>query len=221
MNELYELFIECLPSLLSGIQMTIKIAVLALLFAFIIGMIVALMSISKNKIIKSIATVYVNLVRGVPVFVLAIYIYFGIAALLNITFTSFVAAVITLSINASAYLAEIFRGGIEAIDFGQTEAARSLGLSYGKTMIYVILPQAIKIMIPSLMNQFITTLKDTSILSVITVRELMMNSQIIVARNFKAFEIYTFAVVFYIVVVNVLSWISRRLEKRLKYDYRS
>ena len=116
-------------------------------------------------------------------------------------FNPLFAAIVTLTINASAYLAEIFRGGIQAVDRGQVEAARSLGLGYFKTLQKVVLPQAIKIMIPPIINQFITTLKDTSILSVISVRELTMNSQIIIARTYMPFEVYSFAALLYLIVI--------------------
>ena len=115
-------------------------------------------------------------------------------------------------------MAEIFRGGIQAIDIGQTEAARSLGLGYLKTMEKVVLPQAIKIMIPAFLNQFITTLKDTSILSVISVRELTLNGQIIIARNYLPFEVYSYVAVMYLVIITGLSLLSKNLERKLSYD---
>lgn len=124
-----------------------------------------------------------------------------------------------MTINASAYLAEIFRGGIQAVDRGQVEAARSLGLGYFKTLQKVVLPQAIKIMIPPIINQFITTLKDTSILSVISVRELTMNSQIIIAKNYMPFEVYSFAAIMYLIVIVALSLFAKWVERRLKHDH--
>jgi polar amino acid transport system permease protein/polar amino acid transport system substrate-binding protein len=220
MEEYFTLLIQVLPSLLEGLKLTILIAICALFFATVLGLLFGLASISKNKILNRIANLYVGLIRGIPVFVLAYFFYFGICGSIGLKVSPFVASVIVLSINASAFLCEIFRGGILAVDFGQMEAARSLGIPYRKSMIHVILPQAIKIMVPSIMNQFITTLKDTSILSVITVRELMMNSQIIVSRNFLPFQIYSYTVVFYIVIVSVLTFVSKKLEKRLNYDSR-
>ncbi|MGL5271374.1 MAG: amino acid ABC transporter permease, partial [Selenomonadaceae bacterium] len=114
---------------------------------------------------------------------------------------------------------EIFRGGIQAVDKGQVEAARSLGLGYFRTLYKVVLPQAIKIMIPPIINQFITTLKDTSILSVISVRELTMNSQIIIAKNYMPFEVYSFAAGIYLVVIIALSLFAKWVERRLQYDH--
>lgn len=220
MIEYFTLLVELLPSLLDGLRLTILIAVCALFFATIVGLLFGLASISKNKILNKVSTIYVGLVRGIPVFVLAYFFYFGVCGSLGLRISPFTASVVVLTINASAFLCEIFRGGIQAVDFGQMEAARSLGIPYRKSMVHVILPQAIKIMVPSIMNQFITTLKDTSILSVITVRELMMNSQIIVARNFMPFEVYSYTVILYIIIVSLLTFVSKRLEKRLKYDSR-
>ncbi len=220
MSEFISLFVKYLPELMSGLGMTIAIAVVALFFGVILGLVFGLMSISHNKVLSKIAAFYVGVIRGIPVFVLAMYLYFGIPSLFGFTIPVFNAAVIILAINSSAFLCEIFRAGIQAVDFGQMEAARSLGIPYRQTMTHVILPQAVKIMVPSIMNQFISTLKDTSILSVITVRELMMNSQIIVARTYQPFYIYTYAVIFYLIIVTALTMISKLIERRMKYDYR-
>lgn len=127
------------------------------------------------------------------------------------------AGVITLSINAGAYMTEIVRGGIEAVDKGQMEAARSLGLTYGQAMLKVILPQALRMMMPSIINQFIISLKDTSILSVIGIRELTMNGKIIIANNMEAMRMWTIVAVYYLVVVTVLSKIAKALERRMSY----
>ncbi len=217
----FELFQECLPSLLSGLYLTIVMAVASIFFAFLIGVILGLFSISSSQTLRSISTVYIYAVRGVPLMILALFLYFGVSAILGIRFNPVVAAIISLTINASAYMAEIFRGGIQAIDIGQSEAARSLGMSYLKTMHKVILPQAIKIMIPAFLNQFITTLKDTSILSVISVRELTLNGQIIIARNYLPFEVYSYVAVMYLVIITGLSLLTKKLERKLSYDNHS
>ena len=216
----FQLFRECLPSLLSGLQVTVIMAVASIFFAFLLGVVLGLFSISNLRVLRSFSTVYVYVVRGVPLMILALFLYFGVGAVLGIRFNPLVAAIIALTINASAYMAEIFRGGIQAIDIGQTEAARSLGLGYLTTMRKVILPQAIKIMIPAFLNQFITTLKDTSILSVISVRELTLNGQIIIARNYLPFEVYSYVAIMYLVIITGLSLLSQKLERRLSYDYR-
>lgn len=149
--------------------------------------------------------------------ILALFLYFGV---IKDSLPLVMSASLILGLNASAFMAEIFRAGIQAIDYGQMEAARSLGLSYGQTMRKIILPQAFKIMIPSLMNQFISSIKDTAILSAISVNELTMVAKTIIARNFKAFEIYSYAAIIYIVVITALTFLSKYVERRLAYDKR-
>ena len=212
------LFAECWPSLLSGLGTTIFIAAASLFFAFFLGIILAVMGLSPYRPLKAVYHFYIYLVRGVPVMIFALFLFFGMGALLHLQFNPVFAAILTLTVNASAYLAEIFRGGIQAVDQGQVEAARSLGLGHLKTLQKIVLPQAIKIMIPPIINQFITTLKDTSILSVISVRELTMNSQIIIAKNYMPFEVYSYAAIMYFIVIMALSLFARWVERRLRYD---
>ena len=218
MTHYFQLFQDCLPSLLSGLQITLIMAVSSIALAVILGVIIGLFSISHIRILRAFATVYIYVIRGIPLMILGLFLYFGVSAITGIRFDPLVASIIVLTINASAYMAEIFRAGIQAIDVGQTEAARSLGLGYLKTMKKVILPQAIKIMIPAFLNQFITTLKDTSILSVISVRELTLNGQIIIARNYLPFEVYSYVAIMYLIIITALSILSKKLERKLKYD---
>ena len=197
--------------------MTIIIAILGIIIAIILGVVVCFLQLCHVKILNRIATLYITIIRGMPLMILALFLYFGVIknALPLVSSASLI-----LGLNASAYLAEIFRGGIQAIDEGQIEAARSLGLSGAKTMRLVVFPQAIKIMIPSLMNQFITTLKDTAILSAISVNELTMTAKSIIARNFKAFEVYSYAAIIYIILITALTLLSKKVEKKLAYDKR-
>ena len=207
--------------LLQSLGQTLLLTLLSLIFAFIIGLIFGLMNVSKSKILNCIGTIYVDGIRGVPLIVLAYFIYFGIpAAVKAIGFTDFkltalVAGTISLSLNAGAYMAEIFRAGIQSVDKGQMEAARSLGLSYGKSMRKVILPQAIRTMIPSIINQFIISLKDTSILSVIGFPELTKAGNIIVGNTFKALQVWGIVAVMYMVVIITLSRVAKRIERRI------
>lgn len=207
--------------LLQSLGQTLLLTLLSLIFAFIIGLIFGLMNVSKSKILNCIGTIYVDGIRGVPLIVLAYFIYFGIpAAVKAIGFTDFkltalVAGTISLSMNAGAYMAEIFRTGIQSVDKGQMEAARSLGLSYGKSMRKVILPQAIRTMIPSIINQFIISLKDTSILSVIGFPELTKAGNIIVGNTFKALQVWGIVAVMYMVVIITLSRVAKRIERRI------
>ncbi|MGI6000537.1 MAG: amino acid ABC transporter permease [Candidatus Merdisoma sp.] len=217
MSEYFSMFAEYLPRLLDGLRLTVVIAVFGLLFAVLLGIILCIFSISGVRLLQKLANFYITLVRGIPLMILALFLYFGVIKnSLGLT----ISAVLILGINASAYMAEIFRAGIQAIDYGQMEAARSLGMSYFQTMGRVILPQAVKIMIPSLMNQFISSLKDTAILSAISVNELTMSARTIIARNYKAFEVYSYAAVIYIIVITALTFLSKKVEQRLSYDKR-
>ena len=150
--------------------------------------------------------------RGVHLIVLSFFIYFGIPQMTGVRFSSATAGIMTLSLNAAAYVAEIVRGGIQAIDKGQMEASRSLGLSYGKTMQKIILPQAIKLMIPSFINQFVITLKDTSILSVIGLVELTQTGSVIIARTYQSGSMWLIVGLMYLIVITALTRLSKRLE---------
>jgi glutamine transport system permease protein len=209
------LFLESLPSFLKGLAVTLEITVISLLFASVIGLVVGLVNVGKNKPLKFIARAYIDLVRGTPLIVQAFFLYFGITAALNIKISPEMAGIIVVSMNAGAYMAEIFRAGINAVDKGQMEAARSLGLSYGKAMKKVILPQAFRKMIPAILNQFIISLKDTSILTVIGVGELTQSGQIVIATTFRAFEIWTMIAILYFVVIFTLSLLFREIERKI------
>ena len=215
--EILGLLKDSLPSLLSGLWVTIEIAVISLILAVILGIILGIFSISTSKILKGIAAGYIYIIRGTPLMVQALFLFFGVGQALNIRFDPIVAGIMTLTVNATAYMAEIFRGGIQAVDHGQMEAARSLGLSYSKAMRKVILPQAVKIMIPSILNQFIVTLKDTSILTVISIRELTSAGQIIIARNFKSLEMYAIVACMYFILITLLTLASRYVERKISY----
>lgn len=210
-----ELLQKSLPSLLLGLGLTIKIAFFAIILAIALGLVFGLMNISKFKILKAISTIYIYIVRGTPLMIQAMFVYFGLGQALGVRFDPVLAGIVILGGNAGAYLSEIFRSGIEAVDKGQMEAARSLGLSQSMAMKKVILPQAIKIMIPSLMNQFIIAIKDTSILSVISIRELMQSGQIIVGTTYRAFEIYSVVAIMYLILITILTLISKEVERRL------
>ena len=217
MADYFSMFIKYLPRLLGGLRMTILIAIFGLLIAVILGVFLCILSISGKKVLVKIANFYITIIRGTPLMILALFLYFGV---IKDSLPLVMSASLILGLNASAFMAEIFRAGIQAIDYGQMEAARSPGLSYGQTMRKIILPQAFKIMIPSLMNQFISSIKDTAILSAISVNELTMVAKTIIARNFKAFEIYSYAAIIYIVVITALTFLSKYVERRLAYDKR-
>ena len=195
--------------------MTIAMTVCSLILGILVGLLSCFCSISKSFILNKLSGAYLSIIRGTPLMVQATFIYFGLSAALNMPITSFTASIIVLMLNSGAYLSEIFRSGISAINKGQMEAARSLGLPHGVAMRKIILPQAFRIVIPSVTNQFIITLKDTSILSVIGVAEMMRQSQQLIANNFRAFETYEIVAVWYYVLVIILTKLFKLLERRL------
>ena len=210
--------------LLAAMGQTLLLALCGLFFGCILGIIFGLASVVDNKISKAISLIYVNLIRGVPLIVLAFIIFYvvpyGIRTFFGTKFvlTALQAGTICLALNCGAYMSEIIRAGIQSIDPGQMEAARSLGLSYWRSMFRVVLPQAIKNMIPSIVNQFIITLKDTSLLSVIGFPELVNKAQNVISITFKSFEMWAIVAVMYLVVILTLQQVANALERRLSRD---
>lgn len=209
--------------LLKAMLKTLEMALWGLIFACILGLIFGMMSVLKSKVCNVIAQIFVDIIRGVPMIVLAFFVFFGIPTAINsipnmdFTLTALQAGTICLALNCGAYMAEIIRAGIQSVDVGQMEAARSLGLSYWKAMRKVVLPQAIRTMIPSIINQFIITLKDTSILSVIGFPELVNTANNVVAITFKSFEVWIIVGAMYLIVITILSKIAKYLERRMSY----
>ncbi len=211
----FELFVKHFPSFMDAMGETIQITLFSLFYASILGIVFGLMKVSQNKFIRVISNTYIWIIRGTPLLVQIYFIYFGVPMASGISLTEWQAGVITMSLNAGAYMAEIVRGGIESVDIGQMEAARSLGLTYQKSMRKIILPQALRTMLPSIINQFIITLKDTSLLSVIGVRELTMNGRIITANNMQTIRMWGIVAVYYLAVISVLTVIANKVEKRI------
>lgn len=204
--------------LLSGLWATLVLTLVSFAIALLLGTVLGLFSASPNALLNGIASVYLTIMRGIPLIVLAFFIYFSIPQLFNIQMSAFVAGVVTLTLNTAAYISEQVRGGIMAVAEGQLEAGRSLGLSYNTTMRKIVLPQAIKIMIPSLINQFVITLKDTSILSIIGIVELTQTGRIIIARTYSSGSMWIIIGIMYIVIITILTWLSNALERRLTND---
>ncbi len=201
--------------LFEGLLMTLQLTAISLLLAFFVGIIFGIMSVSKSKILSGITKVYVYIIRGIPLLVLSFFIYFGLGAVVKGGIPKMTAAIITLTLNASAYMSEIVRGGIQAVNKGQMEAARSLGLSYTRSMKMIIIPQAVRVCTPSLINQLIITLKDTTILSTIGIAELVQTGKIIIAANMKSTEMWLIIAIMYFIPITILSLISGRLESKL------
>jgi polar amino acid transport system substrate-binding protein len=214
-NSFFGLLTSTFSVLMTGLKMTIILTVVSIAIALLLGILFGLMRVSRSIWLRAIGTTYVDIFRGTPLLVQAFFIYFGIPSALGFTMTALTAGIITLSLNAGAYMTEIVRGGIQSVDKGQMEAARSLGIGYLPTMRKVILPQAIRTMIPSYVNQFVITLKDTSILSVIGIAELTQTGRLIIARNYQSFTMWLIIGIIYFVVIMALTKLSDRLERRL------
>lgn len=208
--------------LLRALGQTLLLTLLGLFFACILGLIFGIMSVVKNRACNIISTIFVDVIRGVPMIVLAFYVYLGIPYLLKngwglvgMVPSALQAGTICLALNCGAYMSEIIRAGIQSVDKGQMEAARSLGLPYWKAMQKVVLPQAIRTMIPSIINQFIITLKDSSILSVIGFPELVNTAKNVVANTFDSFSVWTIVAIMYLIVITLLSRFAKIMERRL------
>lgn len=207
--------------LLTAMGQTLLMALCGLFFACILGLFFGLLSVVKNRVCNIIAQIFVDVIRGVPMIVLAYFVFFGVPyAFKNIlgfsfTLSALQAGTICLALNCGAYMSEIIRAGIQSVDKGQMEAARSLGLPYWKSMQKVVLPQAIRTMIPSIINQFIITLKDTSILSVIGFPELVNSAKNVIAIEFKSFQVWGIVAIMYLIVITILSKVAKVVERRL------
>ena len=219
----WQLIVDSLPLLIGGAGITIQITLMSVGFGFFIGLVVALMNLSRFKVIRLIAKCYVELFRGTPLLVQIFMIYFGGPKLLGAIVNDngapepigpYLAAVLACSINSGAYVSEIFRAGIQSINKGQMEAGRSLGLTWFQTMRYVIMPQAFKAIIPPLGNEFIAMLKDTSLVAVIGFEELTRRGQLIIARTYGSFEIWTAVAVIYLIMTLTISRLVAYLERK-------
>ncbi|MFC3886333.1 amino acid ABC transporter permease [Bacillus songklensis] len=204
------------PYLMMGLQVTLYIFVIAIILGFIIGLVMALFRLAPIKILNWIAKVFIDAIRGTPFLVQLFFIYFGLNSLEWISFDSTTAGIITVAINAGAYFAEIIRAGIQSIDKGQTEAARSLGLTSIQNMRYVILPQAFRRMLPTITNQSIISLKDTSLLSIIGIADLTQQGEIQASATFEAFKIWLTVGIMYFIIIYLLTILANFLERRFE-----
>ena len=207
--------------LLSGLYYTILLSLTAIVISIVLGLAVALPGLSKNPSLRRFNRVYVELVRAVPILVLILWVYYGLPQLTGLTISVFWAGVIALALSDSAFEAEIFRGGIQSIDKGQYEAAYSISLNYVDMMRYVILPQAIRRILPALGNQLVYMLKMSSLVSVIGMQELTRKANELVVTEYRPLEIYTILVLEYLVLILIVSAGIRRLERKLKTDQRA
>ncbi len=209
-----------LQFLLNGFYDTIQLSVSAILISIVIGLLIALPGLSHNRGTRSINRVYVEIVRAVPILVLILWVYYGLPQMANISISVFWAGVIALALSDSAFEAEIFRAGIQSIDRGQYEAAQSISLSYSDTMRFVILPQAIRRILPALGNQLVYMLKMSSLVSVIGMQELTRRANELVVTEYRPLEVYTILVLEYLVLILIVSAGVRWLERKMQTDER-
>ncbi len=218
MNFDFDLVVNSFPLLLLGAGVTVQITALSVGFGLLIGMFVGIARLSQVKLVKFFATVYVDFIRGTPLLVQIFLIYFALPMIIGQRIDPFIAAITACSVNSGAYVAEIFRAGIQSIDKGQMEAGRSLGMTWTQTMRFIILPQAFKRIIPPLGNEFIAMLKDSSLVSVIGFEELTRRGQLIIARTYGSFEIWLTVAFIYLVMTLTISRLVDYLERRYKID---
>jgi len=207
-----------LKFLLSGFTTTIFISVVSILFSIVLGLVVAIPSLAKSKFLTYLNVGYVEIVRAIPLLVLILWIYYGLPIMTGISFSPFVSGIIALSISESAFQAEIFRAGINSIRKPQWEAGSSLGLNFFKKLRLVILPQAIRNILPAIGNQFVYVLKMSSLVSIIGIGDLTRKANELVVTTYRPLEIYTFLILEYLILILLVSYFVRKLEKRLKTE---
>ncbi len=216
MVNIYQIFIQNITAFLEATVITLKLTSISLLLAMFIGLVIAFFKISKNRILYSIAQLYITVIRGTPLIVQLMFLYFGIIKI--VVLPAFWAGTLALAIHAGAYIAEIFRGAIQSINPGQMEAARSLGMSRSLAMKRIIMPQAFKRAVPSLGNQFIIGLKDSSLVAYLGVPEIYGTALYEQASNFMPFETYMVAGMYYLVLVIIFTYLVSKLELKLDVE---
>lgn len=210
----FQVVCESLPYFLKGGLVTIEVTALSVAMGMVLGLFAGLLKLSKSRILYGFSTSYIDFFRGTPLFVQILLLYFGVLPFLGIN-DPFTSAIIACGLNSGAYIGEIVRAGIQAVDKGQMEAARSLGMSHNKAMIYVILPQAYKIVIPPLINEFIALLKDTSLVSIIAVQELTYRGDLVYANTYQAAWVWGAIAIIYFIITKSLSIFGDFVERRL------
>jgi His/Glu/Gln/Arg/opine family amino acid ABC transporter permease subunit len=215
----FGVIVEYLPLLLEGALMTVLVSGLSLIIATVLGIFVALLRISRLRVVRGITATYLWVMRGTPLLLVLFFIYYALPRL-GISLPALVAAVVAMSLNATAYNAEIFRAGIQAISKGQTDAAHAIGMGYGKLMRRIILPQAARIVIPPYINNAILLVKNSALVSTITVADLMLNATQVVSSTFKALEIFSVAGVLYLTMTSALMLLQIWSERKFAYYVR-
>lgn len=205
--------------LLGGVVLTLEVMAISFIIAFIIGLLIAALRISKSRLLNIPATLYVEVCRNTPALVQLIWIFYCLPIFTGIDIDPISSSVIALALNAGAYMAEDFRAGIQSVDKGQIEAARSLGMSYPQAMVKVVLPQAIRILVPPLINHAVSLMKWSALVSVLGVADLTYRAQLLSTQIFRPIEIFTSIGIAYFIMSMILSYTVRILEKRWSMKY--
>lgn len=210
----YSVIFNKIDLFIDGSLITLKVSILSLIIAIAFGIVGAIFKICRFKILNVIGDIYVWIIRGTPLIVQLFILYFGLPQF-GIQLSPMVAGIFGLSFNTGAYISEIIRSGVNAIDKGQIEAAESLGMTSTQVMIRIVSPQVAKIILPTMVNQFIITLKNSSLISLVTITELFRTGESLIATTFRSFEVYTTVALFYLLMTSVLMVISNYVEKRM------
>ena len=205
-----------LQFLISGLWITISISLISIFFSLILGFIIAIPGLSKNNFLKVLNRIYIEFFRSIPLLVLLLWVYYGLPVIFGLSIGAFAAGIISLSLSDSAFEAEIFRAGLQSILIGQKDAAKSIGLNRFQEMRLIILPQAIRIILPAIGNQFVYVLKMSSLVSIIGLADLTRKANELVVTVYRPLEIYSFLVLEYLFLIIIISFLIRKLEKKLK-----
>ena len=211
--------ISNLQFLVSGFSVTILISFFSIVFSLLIGFFVSLLGMSSKKILIWINIIYIEIFRSIPLLVLLLWVYYGLPIVFGISFGPFLAGIISLAISDSSFEAEIFRAGLQSINKGQRDAAKSIGLNKYQEMRFIILPQALRIILPAIGNQFVYVLKMSSLVSIIGLADLTRKANELVVTVYRPLEIYTFLVLEYLLLILIVSYFVRKLEKKLKVNF--
>ncbi|MEW6047736.1 MAG: amino acid ABC transporter permease [Bacillota bacterium] len=204
------------PYLLVGVRVTLVLTALSVSAGIVLGTVLALMRLSRYMPLSRLASAYIDLFRGTPLLAQILFVFYGLPQILGFPLSSMTAGLLALSLNSAAYIAEIVRAGIQSIEKGQIEAAQSTGMNYAQTMRYIVLPQAFRRIVPPLGNEFIAMLKDSSLVSVIALEDLMRRGQLLGSRTFRYFEVLLAVTVMYLVMTKAVSYLVARVERRLR-----
>lgn len=210
----WDIIRQSIPLLAEGVVVTLQVSALAAILGLFLGVVLGLGSLSRSRPVRWLVTGYVDFIRGTPLLIQIFLVFFALP-MIGIRFDEFWAGVFALSLNAAAFVAEVVRGGVGSIERGQSEAALAIGMRHRQILVHILLPQAYRQMVPPLTNELISLVKNSSLLSVISVYELTRAGQAIISVHFVPFEIYTLLALYYYVLIKALSWLSVRIESRL------